>query len=75
MEESITVFPNEMILDIGALFTPDKIFLIRMYFLFSNKLTWLISIYINISLIFAINSLYFVSASRKWQYVIYCHYV
>ena len=47
MEESITVFPNEMILDIGALFTPDKIFPIRMYFLFSNKLTWLISIYNN----------------------------
>ena len=47
MEESITVFPNEMILDIGALFTPDEIFPIRMYFLFSNKLTWLISIYNN----------------------------
>ena len=33
MEESITVFPNEMILDIGALFTPNKIFPIRMYYL------------------------------------------
>ena len=66
MEESITVFPNEMILDIGALFTPDKIFPIRMYFLFSNKLTGLISFYnSNVSLHFAIYSLYFVSASRK----------
>ena len=33
MEESITVFPNEMILDIGALFTPDKLFTIHMYYL------------------------------------------
>ena len=33
MEESITVFPNEMILDIGALFTPNKLFPIRIYYL------------------------------------------
>ena len=33
MEESITVFPNEMILDIDARFTPNKIFPIRMYYL------------------------------------------